>query len=188
MFRYLLLGHLFIVGVESTCVSVHCLRCSPTPDSCPSCQNTSCIVDYANVTSNCTKDFQVSVTSSSTNINEGDDVTLTCTHNLHNLNVTFGWKKDRVELQENQSQLLFQKVLKSAIGPYSCYVNSSCGSYSSSPHTVTVINNSVYVLAICGAAALVLILVMSVIMKFKLKRENEKHRERMERRAQVPPS
>ncbi|XP_056239081.1 uncharacterized protein LOC130173666 [Seriola aureovittata] len=187
---YILLGHLIIVGVASNCVSVHCLRCNATgetADSCQLCLKTKCINDtlYANNSSNCEKAFQVSINSTGSDANEGDDITLTCVHNVPNLNLTIGWTKDGEEMKEskNMSILVLSKVLSSKGGQYICYVNSSCGNYESSPEKVIVKNNNVFTLVICGVAALVLVLIMGLLMKFKLKRDNAKTKARMAQRA-----
>ncbi|XP_022607364.1 uncharacterized protein LOC111226469 [Seriola dumerili] len=186
---YILLGHLIIVGVASNCVSVHCLRCNTaeeTADSCQLCLDTKCINEtfYANNSSNCKKAFQVSINSTGSEAEEGDDITLTCVHNVPNLNLTIGWTKDGEEIKKskNMSNLVLDHVLSSE-GQYICYVNSSCGNYESSPDEVSVKNNNVFTLVICGIAALVLVLIMGLVMKFKLKRDNAKTKARMAQRA-----
>lgn len=80
-------------------------------------------------------EFQVSIETTGSQVMEGNDVTLTCVHNLHNLTVILGWRKDGIEIdqQKNKTQLL-----QAETGQYICYVNSSCGFYKSSPHDVTV--------------------------------------------------
>ncbi|XP_074503655.1 uncharacterized protein LOC141774747 [Sebastes fasciatus] len=188
---YLLLGHLLIAGVGSTCVPVQCLRCNATgetqADPCSRCSNSSaqCIDVPSDIPSNCTKDFQVSVNTTGSKVNEGDDITLTCVHNLPDLNLTFGWIYDGEEIQKgrNKSELCLEKVLTNRGGPYICFVNSSCGYYESSPHDVTVENQTVLILVICGVSALVLVLVLGLAMKFKLKRDNAKLKERMRQKA-----
>ncbi|GAA6235254.1 carcinoembryonic antigen-related cell adhesion molecule 6-like [Lates japonicus] len=157
IFLYLLFGHLFVAF------------CSPL-----------------NLTTVCTNDFKVTINTTGSHVQEGDDITLTCDHNLPNLMLTFGWKKDGKEEQEhkNKSELFLKNVLTPIAGQYVCYVNSTCGYYESPPHSVTVNNNSVVLLVICGVSALVLVVIMGLIMKFKLKRDNAKHRQRMAQRAQ----
>ncbi|XP_026185385.1 uncharacterized protein LOC113143977 [Mastacembelus armatus] len=179
-----LLAHFLIVGVGSVCIPVQCLKCNITgvAGSCAvHCgEEASCIND---IPSNCTKDFQVSIKSTGSNVNEGDDITLTCDCDLPNVTLIFGWKKDGVEILEsqNKSELHLPKVLTSGAGQYTCYVNSSCGSYVSSPHKVTVNNQSMVLLVICGVSALLLVTIMGLVMKFKLKRDNAKYRERRQR-------
>ncbi|XP_039975161.1 uncharacterized protein LOC120785001 [Xiphias gladius] len=191
IFLYLLLGQLFIAGVISACVPVQCLRCNVTGgtlDPCQPCLNIMCINDrvYANMSSNCKKAFQVSITSTGSDANEGDDITLTCVHDLPKLNLTLEWKKDEEEIKQNhnESKLALTRVRRSHAGQYICYVNSSCGNYESLPHKVTVNDNSEVILVICGVSAFAVVLIMALAMKIKLRRDNAKHRERMEQRAQ----
>lgn len=84
--------------------------------------------------------FQVSITSTGSDANEGDDITLTCVHDLPKLNLTLEWKKDEEEIKQNhnESKLALTRVRRSHAGQYICYVNSSCGNYESLPHKVTV--------------------------------------------------
>lgn len=88
----------------------------------------------------CPSDFQVFINSTGSNVNEGDDITLTCVHNLPDLELRFWWEKGGEEVLEsqNQSQLVFEKVLSYDEGEYICFVDSPCGHYESSPHDVTV--------------------------------------------------
>ncbi|KAG7230264.1 hypothetical protein INR49_024368 [Caranx melampygus] len=129
---------------------------------------------------------QVSINSTGSDASEGDDITLTCVYNVPNLNLTIGWQKDNEEMKKkNMNKLLLQNVFASLEGRYVCYVNSSCGNYSSSPEEVTVKNNNVIILVICGIAALVLVVVMGLIMKYKLKRDNAKNKARMAQKIQA---
>ncbi|XP_035505990.1 uncharacterized protein LOC118319595 isoform X1 [Scophthalmus maximus] len=214
MFQYLLFGQLFIAGVGSACVSDKCLRCNITgatpADFCPSCQDT-CINDtvYANMSADCKKAFQVSINSSGSSVNEGDDITLTCVHDLPSLALTFGWKKKQeIQENENKSELFLKGVRPSMSSQYICFLNSSCGYYESLPHGVTVktcvlcafflsvflplglsvcprTDNSVILLVICGISSLALVLLMGLALKFKMKRDNAKQRERVEHRIQA---
>ncbi|XP_068571517.1 uncharacterized protein [Cebidichthys violaceus] len=186
LFLNVLLGHLLRAGAGSTCVPVQCLRCNATgetqADSCELCSNNTCIND---IKPHCKKDFQVSVNSTGSELKEGDDITLTCVHNLPDLNLTFGWKRDGKDIDDgkNKSKLHLENVLAHKGGVYICIVNSSCGCYKSSPHNVTVENQSVLLLIICGVSALVLVLILGLAMKFKLKRDNAKARARREQKA-----
>ncbi|KAL3044918.1 hypothetical protein OYC64_013233 [Pagothenia borchgrevinki] len=181
---YLLLGYL-IKGATSTCVYNVCLRCNTTAtwaDPCELCNKTC----NSAISSNCTKGFQVSINSSDSDLVEGDDLILTCVHNLPDVIQTFGWKMNEDTIQgQNESELYDKKVLSNKAGSYICYVESLCGYYESLPHDVTVENNSLLLLVVCGVSALVLVLVMGLVMKFKLKRDNAKHRERMRQKATV---
>ncbi|KAK1904084.1 B-cell receptor CD22 [Dissostichus eleginoides] len=127
------------------------------------------------IPSNCTKGFQVSINSNDSDLVEGDDLILTCVHNLPDVIHTFGWKMNGDTIQgQNESELHDKKVLSNKAGTYICYVESLCGYYPSLPHVVTVENNSLLLLVVCGVSALVLVLVMGLVMKFKLKRDNGK--------------
>ncbi|XP_041654126.1 B-cell receptor CD22-like [Cheilinus undulatus] len=142
-------------------------------------------INVSLVSPGCKKEFQVSINSTGSNVQEGNDITLTCVHNFTNVTLMFGWIKDGKELKgQNKSQLLLQSVLSDKAGQYSCFVNSSCGCCKSLPEDVTVSDNSVVILIICGVSALALVLLMGIIMKYKLKRDSAKHRERMKQRAQ----
>ncbi|XP_018555028.1 carcinoembryonic antigen-related cell adhesion molecule 6 [Lates calcarifer] len=162
IFLHLLFGHLFIA---------FCSQLNPT---------TMCTNDMI------VGEFEVTITASKSDAVEGDDITLTCKHNLGNVTLTFGWRKDGKELQEhnNKSELFLKNVLLPNAGQYICYVNSTYGCYKSPPHKVTVKSNSEILLVICGVSALALVVIMGLIMKFKLKRDNAKHRQRMAQRAQ----
>ncbi|XP_070693335.1 uncharacterized protein [Pempheris klunzingeri] len=194
---YLLLGHLVKAGVGSGCVPVQCLICDIRGEtsavSCSFCSNSSaqCVNVPPDSLSNCKKDFQVSVNGTGSAVEEGEAFTLTCDYNLPPLDLTFGWKRDGVEIHEgqNKSQLVFKKALSHNSDRYSCFVNSTCGLYESPPHNVTVNGNNVVILVICGVSALALIVVMGLAMKFKLKRDNAKLKERMkQQRAQAAQS
>ncbi|XP_008275947.1 uncharacterized protein LOC103354383 isoform X2 [Stegastes partitus] len=176
---HLVLGHLLISHVASTCIPVECLRCNVTgealADSCGLCPN---ITD-------CINDFKVFINGTQSEAQEGDDITLTCLHNISDMNVTYKWNKDGTELKNKKGQKLSRKVLSKDAGEYICSVQSLCGNYTSSPHDVTVHNNSVILLVICGVAALALVLVLGLAMKFKLEKDKARHRERMQQRAQI---
>ncbi|XP_044061367.1 uncharacterized protein LOC122880375 isoform X2 [Siniperca chuatsi] len=166
-------------------VPVQCLRCENLQviDVCALCPGMS-IYD---IPPNCTKDFQVSVNSTKSMVQEGDDIVLTCVHNLPNLNLTFGWKEGKnIKNGQNESTLALKKVLTKS--QYSCFVCSPFGYYESLPHDVSVNSNSVLLLVICGVSALVLVMSMGLAIKFKLKRDNAKHKKRMKQRAQAGQS
>ncbi|XP_063732474.1 uncharacterized protein LOC134859728 isoform X2 [Eleginops maclovinus] len=168
---YLLLGYLIKTG--STCFPVHCKLCF-----------TKLCFNASAIPSNCTKDFQVSVNSNNSKLKEGEDIHLRCVHKLPDQIPKFGWMRDKHEIQhQNESELHVKKVLSNKAGKYICFVRSVCGYYESAPHDVTVENNSVVMLVVCGVSALVLVLVMGLAMKFKLKRDNANHRERMKQKA-----
>ncbi|XP_028314903.1 uncharacterized protein LOC114470770 [Gouania willdenowi] len=180
---------LIIACVDSTCIPFECLRCNDNEtltETCMFCLNSSqCINEILiNLHPQCKKDFLVLVNSSGSVTEEGDDITLTCVHNLPDPSVTFEWRKDGNKIQGgNESRLTVEGVLSYHSGQYQCSVNSSCGAYTSLPHDVTVNNSSVVLLVVCGVAAVVLLLIMGLIMKYKLKRDNAKHKERMKQRA-----
>ncbi|XP_028445346.1 uncharacterized protein LOC114562880 isoform X2 [Perca flavescens] len=187
---YLLLGHL-LMGAGSTCVPVECLRCNttgkPQADACAFCSPEKCIDDTSKILSNCKQDFQVSVNCTGTNLQEGNDITLTCVHNLTVLITMFGWQMNQVDLQEgkNASSLYLKEVHSNNAGLYTCFVKSPCGDYVSPSCNVTVENQSVLILVICGISALGLVLIMGLAMKFKLKRDNAKHKERRRQKAEA---
>ncbi|KAM7389681.1 hypothetical protein PAMP_023644 [Pampus punctatissimus] len=195
---YILLGHLFIAGVAgvgSECLPVQCLRCDTTGDFpyCPPCLNMTQNASYCinDISSKCKKDFPVSINATGSQLKDGDSITLTCNHDLPDMHLTFEWQKNgKVERGQNESKLYFKQVFSEHSGQYICIVNSTCGSYKSLPHSVSVSNDMVLLLIICGVSALVLVLIMGLVMKLKMKRDNIKHRGRMNRRLQVagPPS
>ncbi|XP_042349890.1 uncharacterized protein LOC121948540 [Plectropomus leopardus] len=192
---YLLLSHLLVVGFGSTCFPVDCLNCDASKtlaDACDLCpaNKTKC-ENPKNVSSHCKKDFKLSVNSSKAKPEEGDAITLTCVDDVPStLNFTYGWKKNEKIIKggKNMKKLVLKKVLSNKAGKYTCFVNGSCGYHESPPHDVTVGNQSVVILVICGVAALALVVVMGLAMKFKLKRDNAKHRERMKQRARAEQS
>nr|XP_040029455.1 uncharacterized protein LOC120817364 [Gasterosteus aculeatus aculeatus] len=165
------LYHLLRAGDGFTSASASCAICNVTGT-------------WPDKQSNCSAGFQVCVNSTASKLNEGDEVTLTCFHNCSNWNVTFGWKKDTNEIEEerNKSKLFRKKVLSHDTGQYVCFVNSLCGRCESLPHNVNVENQSVLLLIICGVSALVLVLVIGLVMKYKLKRDGAKHRERRQQK------
>ncbi|XP_029297574.1 ADP ribosylation factor like GTPase 3, like 1 isoform X1 [Cottoperca gobio] len=184
----LLYSFFILAGAGATCVPVNCLRCNTTEktqsEPCTHCSNnlTQCISD---IPSDCKKDFQVSVNSTGSKLQEGDAVNLTCVHNLPDLILTFVWKREGMEILrgQNKSVLFLEKVLTHCNGQYICFVKSLCGDYESAPHDVTVENKFVVTVVICGVSALVLVLVLGMSMKFKLRRDNIKHKERLKQKA-----
>ncbi|XP_034545638.1 ADP ribosylation factor like GTPase 3, like 1 isoform X2 [Notolabrus celidotus] len=160
----------------SLCFTAQCLMCNSTVQT----------LNESQVPAGCKKDFQVTINSTGSEAQEGDEVTLTCVHNLPNVTLMFGWMKQLDELLKgkNKSQLVLEKLMTDKEGQYSCFVNSSCGNYESLPHSVTVSSSGVMVLIVCGVSALALVLIMGITMKYKLKRDNAKHRERMRQREQ----
>ncbi|XP_026213779.1 uncharacterized protein LOC113160642 [Anabas testudineus] len=182
----LLLGHLLIAGVDSDCVE--CLKCF-TNVSCAVCTNSTGVCVNVTNSSTCKKEFQVWINSSKSNPVEGDTVNLTCGHNIPNVNLTFGWKKDGETIKsKNGSYLVFPKVLSLNSGLYNCSVTSTCGTFESSSLYLNVPNNSVIILVVCGVSALVLVLIMGLAMKFKLKRDNARHRQRRKDRERAGQS
>ncbi|XP_071373475.1 uncharacterized protein [Centroberyx affinis] len=185
MFLYPLLGNLLITGVCSACVFAQCLKCNvagETPagdgsaDFCQPCSNNN---------SKCINELQVSLNgSASENLQEGDEVTIECFHNLPPLTVEFEWRKDGETLEGQNTSKLTLKVFTSHAGLYSCSVWSPCGNCTSSPHKVAVNDSIVLLLVICGVSAVVLVLILAVAMKCKLKKENAEHQRRKEQRAQ----
>ncbi|KAK2849216.1 hypothetical protein Q5P01_009050 [Channa striata] len=135
---------------------------------------------------NCSPAFQVIINSTNPSPKEGDDITLSCVHNISNGSLTFSWKKDgqMMSTSQNTSELVLTKVLSDNSGSYSCVVNSTYDSCESPPYSVIIENQSVIILVICGVSALLLILIMGLAMKFKLKRDNDKHKERRKQRVQ----
>ncbi|KAG8004075.1 ADP-ribosylation factor-like protein 3 [Nibea albiflora] len=120
-------------------------------------------------------DFKVRVTSSVSEPKEAKDITLNCTHDLPGLKLTFEWKKGgEIMKGQNTSTLFLQKVFQRDNGQYSCSVNSTCGYYESPPHDVTVQNQNLVLLVICGVGALVMVVIIGVVMKYKLKRDSER--------------
>ncbi|XP_060903887.1 uncharacterized protein LOC132981820 [Labrus mixtus] len=184
----LLLGLFFTACFGSACVPAQCLKCNYTvetvADSCSIC-SARCI-NMSVVPSDCKTDFQVSINSTVPEPDEGDDITLTCVHNLPNVNLTFEWEKEGEGFLEgqNKSQLVLESVLSDKNGRYYCFVNSTCGHFQSSPLDVTVKNNSVVILIICGVSALALVLILGIAMKYKLKRDNAQHKQRRMQREQ----
>lgn len=82
----------------------------------------------------------MSVNSTGSDVEEGDAITLTCVHNLTNVNVEFVWKKDGEEISkgQNESQLVLQKLFSHHSGQYTCTIIGICGIFESLPHGVTV--------------------------------------------------
>ncbi|XP_076733552.1 uncharacterized protein LOC143413950 [Maylandia zebra] len=125
---------------------------------------------------------EVFISSEPSSPNEGDDVTLTCNEKCENSTVTFQWKKNKaVKEKENNKTFLIQSAL-SISDIYICSVKCSRYCCDSKPYTLSVKNNTVIILVVCGVAALALVLIMGLIMKCKLKRDSDKHRERVRQR------
>ncbi|XP_059201667.1 uncharacterized protein LOC131981412 [Centropristis striata] len=187
---HLLLLYLLIAGTGAVCVPMLCLNCNSTEkalcdaDFCSNytaqCSNKTSPKEVSlEIPSNCRKEFQASVKSNGTEFDEGDTINLSCDHNLPVQLVTFVWWKGENVLEgKNKSELVFERVLGHHKGKYFCSVESACGCFKSSPHDVTVNNNNVLLLVICGVSALVLVVIMGVAMKYKIKRDNEKHKQR----------
>lgn len=82
-------------------------------------------------------EFQVSISSTESVAEEGDDITLKCAHNVTDLNVAFDWKKDGQETKVAWFSNIIH-VFSRYSGQYTCSLKSVCGIYESSPHGVTV--------------------------------------------------
>ncbi|XP_030000868.1 uncharacterized protein LOC115426782 [Sphaeramia orbicularis] len=187
---YILFGHLLRTDVCLSCVPSTCLKCTsngePVPDPCDllCSHNTSQCYNDADIPRNCTKDFQVSINGTGSKVNEGASITLTCIHNLPEP-VELKWKKDGRKIEGNSTKLTLEKLLTHHSGQYVCNVTSSCGSFESASHNVTVNNGAVIIVVISGVSALALVVIMGVLMKYKLKRDNEKSMRRQRQRAEA---
>lgn len=72
--------------------------------------------------------FKAEIKSSKDPIEEGDDITLTCSHNIPNLNLSYAWFLNGVERKDyNNNTVLMEKVLSEKNGKYKCCVKTSCG-------------------------------------------------------------
>ncbi|XP_039473437.1 ADP ribosylation factor like GTPase 3, like 1 isoform X2 [Oreochromis aureus] len=125
---------------------------------------------------------EVSISSEPSSPSEGDDVTLTCNEKCENSTVTYQWKENGGKIEGENNKTLLIKIVHSPAGEYVCSVNCSCYCCDSKPYTLSVKENTVIILVICGVAALALVLIMGLIMKCKLKIDNDKHRERVRQR------
>ncbi|XP_041846580.1 uncharacterized protein LOC121643292 [Melanotaenia boesemani] len=174
---YPLLSHLFLVCIGLSCVPSECKTCNISAECCR---------NHLNNNNQCSNVFNVSINSTKSELSEGDEVNLTCVHNLPSLNLTFAWFKNGEKITDkNEATLNFTKILSADTGEYVCSVNSICGSCKSLPLNVTVPNESIIIMVICGVAALVLVIGMGLAMKFKLNRDNAKHKARMRQREQA---
>lgn len=78
----------------------------------------------------CLSDFKVSVVSNKSKPEEGDDITLTCSHNLPNVTLKFEWKKNEKEIPgKNMSELILENLEAGPDNFYTCSVGSPCGTY-----------------------------------------------------------
>ncbi|KAM4555639.1 uncharacterized protein PAE49_014616 [Odontesthes bonariensis] len=168
----ILFGLLLLADVCSSCAPDDCLRCNLTADCCQ--------LDHTN-----THDIK-GINSSKRNEQAGKDITLECVHNFTDVDLTFTWSKDQEKLKDQKKgELVLKTVLSGDAGQYVCAVNSSCGLWKFTSYTVTVEDNTVVILVICGVAALVLVVSMGIVMKCKLKRDNAKYKERRMQRVQA---
>ncbi|KAJ0002495.1 hypothetical protein NQD34_007644 [Periophthalmus magnuspinnatus] len=130
-------------------------------------------------------DFNVSINSTGSEVEEAARVTLTCVHYLpEHLNVTYEWYKDKERVEGQERHYTIEKAFSEHVGKYVCVVLSQCGNYTSPPHDVTVHNRAVIILVICGASALALVIIMGLSMKIKMHRDKVKNQQRTKERLQ----
>ncbi|KAJ8405487.1 hypothetical protein AAFF_G00319600 [Aldrovandia affinis] len=138
--------------------------------------NTVCIGE---VNLDCIKDFHVEVNASSFTVNEGSDLSMTCIHNLPVKATQFKWIKDSVVMNgKNSSQLTIRKLFRKDQARFSCRVLSACGQVSSAPKHVTVKDNTVIIMIVCGVVAVLFVLLLALGMKCMLKREIDQNKRR----------
>ncbi|KAM4587010.1 uncharacterized protein V3H82_005754 [Fundulus diaphanus] len=166
---------------------VACVCSSSATDECKGCNiDRGCYQGIINITIfNFTEyDFKSEVNSSKEPINEGDKVTLECSHNIPDGNLNYTWYKDDTQTGHHDKTYFMEKVLSGQNGNYKCCVSTPCGSCESKVFNINIKNNSILILVVCGVSALALVLIMGVAMKIKLKKDQAQHKERMRQRQQ----
>ncbi|KAK7922811.1 hypothetical protein WMY93_009713 [Mugilogobius chulae] len=136
--------------------------------------------------SNCTrKTFNVDINASGSAVEEAETVTLICEHDLpETLNVTYKWRKEEDTIESKDKQYIIKRTFSEHVGQYYCVVQSECGNYTSDPHDVTIHNNNLIILVICGCAAFGLVAIMGTCMKIKMHRDKVRHQQRTKERVQ----
>ncbi|XP_055015405.1 uncharacterized protein LOC110157621 isoform X1 [Boleophthalmus pectinirostris] len=185
-FLYILIGHLFEeCAFLIECMPKECLKCPVTGETglCAHC-STECVnASFDNC--NLLRDFSVSINTTGSNVEEAERVSLTCVHDLpENLSVTYEWYKNDKSVEGHGKEYIIKKTFSQDVGQYRCVVYSPCGNYTSAPHDVTIHNESVIILVICGCAAVGLITIMGVCMKVKMHRDKVKNQQRTKERMQ----
>lgn len=173
IFLYILVAdHLRTYVCNTNCLPVECFKSR--------CLQGTCLIN-----STCVNVFNVSINSTGSKLQDGNGFTLYCLHDIPiQINVTYIWEKDSIELEEHQRNLTVKKALPENAGQYICTAQSQCGNYSSGPHSVTVDNNNIVILVVCGCAALGLIVIMGIAMKIKMHRDKAKNKLRAMQRVQ----
>ncbi|XP_076143657.1 uncharacterized protein LOC143125795 [Alosa pseudoharengus] len=182
-----------LVAIAQDCMPVTCLNCNSShiqKDSLDqaclgACESTNTCISGLRPNSTCIKDFPLQLKASSMKINAGEPVNVSCEHNLTLDNIKeFIWLQDnktlpckyttQVNLKDSfPCKKASQLTLDDQFSDFNitCKIHSRCGNFTSDTLNISVTDNSLWILFICGGAAIFLILIFTLGMKLLLKRD-----------------
>ncbi|CAL1613310.1 unnamed protein product [Knipowitschia caucasica] len=136
---------------------------------------------------NCTRDFKVVLNISKNEVEEGESVNMSCCHHLPKEHIlSYTWMMNKTPVHTGNTSFFFiEKTVSDHKGLYTCAVHSLCGNYTSGPQSVTISNNRIIILVICGCSALALVIIMGLSMKIKMHRDKVKNKQRADLRQQA---
>ncbi|XP_048043925.1 uncharacterized protein LOC125266872 isoform X2 [Megalobrama amblycephala] len=152
------------------------------PDNCFICWNNTISNNCSNgVPENCTKKDLNVTTEPASPVDEGLDVTVTCTHDLPNGSIS--WLKND-ELQEGENKKTFQIEIILKDTNISCKVKSACGDLNSTITIKVKAANNMMIIMICVGGAAALLMLFAVGMKIVLRRGQVQSQARKRQRQQ----
>ncbi|XP_051505433.1 uncharacterized protein LOC127412819 [Myxocyprinus asiaticus] len=142
--------------------------------SCPQCSSNSI---------NCTS-VLVSLNTTSTTVEEGADVTVTCLHNLpKGIMNSFSWHLDKDLTTDIQNETLNIKSISKTV-EVNCTVSNICGNFSVNLKITVNASNAMVIVLICIGAAAGVLLMLAIVMKITLRRGQVQSQARMRKRQQ----
>ncbi|XP_062405767.1 uncharacterized protein LOC134096038 [Sardina pilchardus] len=179
-----------LVAMTEDCMPLTCMNCNSTQngsvdkDCSDMCKNNTCISGVM-PNSTCIKDFSLWLNASAEEIDEGEDFTVSCEHNLTLDNIKeFIWLQDNVTVPcKNTSKVNIndkfpckkasQLTLDDQFQNFNitCKIYSQCGNFTSNTLTIQVKADGLLILVICGVTAVALLLIFTLGMKLLLKRD-----------------
>ncbi|XP_052005667.1 uncharacterized protein LOC127659752 [Xyrauchen texanus] len=131
--------------------------------------------------SNCTS-VLVSLNTTSTTVEEGADVIVTCLHIFpKGINNSFSWHLDPSLTTDIQNETLTIKSILKTV-EVNCTVSNICGNFSAILKITVNASNAMVIILICVGAAAGLILMFAIAMKISLQRGQVQSQARMRKR------
>ncbi|XP_015205145.2 uncharacterized protein [Lepisosteus oculatus] len=129
----------------------------------------------------CLKAYTVQIKTNSTEVPEGNDLTLSCANYVPKVTQLFYWFKDDQFLKlTNSSNLTLRNVLQNYTGMYHCTVKTPCLNLTSNKLHITVKSDGFILLLLCGLAAGIFVFGLAVMMRCILKKSRAQNTKRNE--------